>query len=423
MTVTQYALAQGPAPAPEHDPDDNSGWLQLEVAVLTDTRPQTLESEFWPPNPEVSYPARFRWLENISMTDALNREWTEARLEHSDVGAVQLYLADPDQTIENAVTAEREAQAAAALLADPDQSSDAEISGLQQLAIDDSTLYTENADPTVLDAGDAADSAHSPENTAITAAIPRVLPTPFQWRQPVQLAEGLKAYLRATPDKLRYQAAWLQPPKAANLPIVLDLDEQDTWPQLQGFIQLKRGQSLRLGINIWLNTLAEYYPESYVMAPPPSPPIRVTWRAEEDGQLLTQREALQRQQRLARFRSAIEAGVTPMSFVDRRPSRPAVPLSNDLDSAESALTDTWPWRHLIHVADTRTLPEGAVRYFDHPVIKVIATWRELTWGEIYALGDAELAAACEASTAASTDSVGSASPQCSVRVGNAASAP
>ncbi|MEY2909915.1 MAG: hypothetical protein RLZZ602_2438, partial [Pseudomonadota bacterium] len=48
--------------------------------------------------------------------------------------------------------------------------------------------------------------------------------------------------------------------------------------------------------------------------------------------------------------------------------------------------ESWPRRHVIQIADTRSLPEGSVRYFDHPVIKVIATWRELSWGEVYTLG-------------------------------------
>jgi hypothetical protein len=38
------------------------------------------------------------------------------------------------------------------------------------------------------------------------------------------------------------------------------------------------------------------------------------------------------------------------------------------------------------VADTRTLEDGVVRYFDHPVIKVVVTHKELTWGEVYMLG-------------------------------------
>ena len=50
----------------------------------------------------------------------------------------------------------------------------------------------------------------------------------------------------------------------------------------------------------------------------------------------------------------------------------------------------WPWRHVIHVADTVPLAENRLRYYDHPVIKVIALWRELSWYEIFANGKRSL---------------------------------
>ena len=46
----------------------------------------------------------------------------------------------------------------------------------------------------------------------------------------------------------------------------------------------------------------------------------------------------------------------------------------------------WPWRHLIHVADTIPLTENRLRYYDHPVIKVLAIWRELSWYELFIQG-------------------------------------
>ena len=47
----------------------------------------------------------------------------------------------------------------------------------------------------------------------------------------------------------------------------------------------------------------------------------------------------------------------------------------------------WPWRHVIHIEDTVPLSENRLRYYDHQVVKVLATWRELSWYELYALGD------------------------------------
>jgi hypothetical protein len=439
ITLAPSVLAQTPSEPQERDPNEPSGWLQLEIAVLTDSREQTLASEFWPPYPEVSYPSRFRWLDNVAALGRLEEEWSEASLEQTDTGAIALRLPDPDQMIADAISAEREAQAQAALLAENTESWDKpagdtlpdpdplaiDEAALTAPAIDDVTLYAntpETADSVTHSIGDSSAGTTSDDGIPEPEAAP-ALPTPFRWRQPEQLAQGINAYLRATPDRLRYQAAWLQPPQAANLPILLDPGEYNSWPELQGYVQLRRGETLRLGINLWLNTSAAYYPESYAMVAAPAPPARITWRAAEDDRPLTDTEARQRQQRLARFHSAIEAGVTPMSFVDRRPNSDLGTLSETSEIATPELGVSWPWRHLIHVADTRTLPEDTVRYFDHPVIKVIATWRELTWGEVYALGDAERSAACEAAEAINSDSVGSTLSQCNVRVGNATSAP
>ena len=41
---------------------------------------------------------------------------------------------------------------------------------------------------------------------------------------------------------------------------------------------------------------------------------------------------------------------------------------------------------MIHVADTIPLTENRLRYYDHPVVKVIALWRELSWYEVFSQG-------------------------------------
>ena len=55
---------------------------------------------------------------------------------------------------------------------------------------------------------------------------------------------------------------------------------------------------------------------------------------------------------------------------------------------EVPLTSEWPWRHLVHIADTIPLTENRLRYYDHPVIKVLAIWRELSWYELFIEGQA-----------------------------------
>ncbi len=58
----------------------------------------------------------------------------------------------------------------------------------------------------------------------------------------------------------------------------------------------------------------------------------------------------------------------------------------ETDVAGALPPPEWPWRHLIHVSDTVPLSENRLRYYDHPVIKVLAIWRELTWYELYLRG-------------------------------------
>jgi hypothetical protein len=67
----------------------------------------------------------------------------------------------------------------------------------------------------------------------------------------------------------------------------------------------------------------------------------------------------------------------------------AAPLKDDPSANEDYTPPRppdWPWRHVIHVADTVPLAENRLRYYDHPVIKVLAIWRELSWYELYRRG-------------------------------------
>ncbi|MCH1553084.1 MAG: hypothetical protein L7S45_00665, partial [Luminiphilus sp.] len=49
----------------------------------------------------------------------------------------------------------------------------------------------------------------------------------------------------------------------------------------------------------------------------------------------------------------------------------------------------WGWRHSIALRESRPLREGYVRYIDHPALQVIGVWREITWGELYEMGERE----------------------------------
>ena len=54
------------------DPNDGSGWLQIELAVLVDDRESSLASESWPLYPTARYPVRHRRLRDPQAILALS---------------------------------------------------------------------------------------------------------------------------------------------------------------------------------------------------------------------------------------------------------------------------------------------------------------------------------------------------------------
>ena len=184
----------------------------------------------------------------------------------------------------------------------------------------------------------------------------RPIPTPAPFVQlPLnQLAAGLTRYRRSSEDEVVASASWLQGPDSNTLPILLETDSDTGYPSLQGFIQLiPRDNSWRMGLNFWANTDGRYLPEIFEMPEPPSSPQRITFLEPE-------------------IAVNLGMGGETDSPSDERGAPPARP--------------EWPWRHLIRVADTIPLTENRLRYYDHPVIKVLAIWRELSWYELFYRG-------------------------------------
>ena len=125
------------------------------------------------------------------------------------------------------------------------------------------------------------------------------------------------------------------------------------------------------------------------MTSPPMAPAQRVWRDEASLLPLPLPVVAKRQATFKAIEEHLDAGLPLVEFVD-----PTTGFFREI-TAEPDTTnnfspnETWPWRHFIHVADTRSVAEGYVRYFDHPLLKIITTWRELTWGEIYQIGAAD----------------------------------
>lgn len=434
--ILWLASVNGFAQAPESppilwpddvDPNEGSGWLKLELAVLIDNRVETTNSEYWPPFPEVRFPSVYRWLKDPEHVIQLEEQYPMTLGEQHSNGEITLSMRDPQAIIDEA------AQAMAANLSSeegpqPGDDLDA-LEANRGVELDDTLDASGIAEPIPLEYIDAPavntragvdwleDFEQQSETDASAndnpiplddpsllnatdgsdllepALEPPVLPSEFSRLPVTMLQPGLNSFLKNNPDSLELSTSWLQPPEGRNLPIILsESGDEQPWPALQGFVELRRGTPLRMGINFWWNTDASYYPESYSMPAPPETPKQIRVVDAETQDPLAPGELQSRIALLEKLESASAEGKPIVEFVD--PSTGLFVDDGDetdaiaqfLDDSASLEAESWPWRHVIQIADTRSLPEGSVRYFDHPVIKVIATWRELSWGEVYTLG-------------------------------------
>jgi hypothetical protein len=421
---------------------DHSGWFQFELVVLVDTRPAVLNSETWPLTTSVHYPAHWRWLQDPALKAALMTQYDSATVSMSPSGHILVtppsatpplweppppLLSEQDMALIDELMALRLPSPA-----EPDIDATTDTEQPLPLAEDDERqgplLPFEEAglddDASRLtpfeSLGIAGDDlrGQAPE-VSIPLALPaeqvtltpltvtaRRIPPPSTFEKlPLdRLAAGLERYRQQNDDAVLVATSWLQSPESDSLPILVEPDTGSPYPVLQGFVQLlPRDNSWRLGLNLWANTEGQYLPAIFEGAAPPPSPQRVTvlsTQAALDPALIDP----------ALINTAlINTARSDPAFTDQADdigAKATVPL-NPFDTASSpaSVADEpglaarhptrfapqapapWPWRHVIHIEDTVPLSENRLRYYDHPVVKVLATWRELSWYELYALGD------------------------------------
>lgn len=420
LAVPLALVSLAPLAAPLPGGFQHSGWYQFEVVVMVDTRAETLESETWPLLPTVGYPARWRWLQDTATQRALEAAYPDAVVSSSPAGhmtvrlpAPQIPLWEPDtemltegdmSLIDDLIMISQGSDTFALLAekASEEDAGDTESEASRPLLPFEQIAPVEEESspllaleslgvsmPNEVGAGAPINIPFAPEVDVVSldpisvsaTAIPT--PAPFLQRPLDQLAPGLARYRRSSEDDVIAAVSWLQGPGSDTLPILLETDHDGGYPVLQGFIQLvPRGDSWRLGLNFWANTHGHYLPEIFEMPEPPASPQRIAVLAPavrpnldaEQGTDLSDSE----QQDTA-------AGVLWSRLDDTGSNSNG---DNALPATEMAvpLAPEWPWRHLVHVADTIPLAENRLRYYDHPVIKVLAIWRELSWYELFIEG-------------------------------------
>ena len=398
----------------------HSGWYQFEVVVLVDTRAETLESETWPLVPAVTYPARWRWLQDHAGLADLADQYPDSIITNSPSGHLSvvapappppLWQAPPELLTEDDLAVIDELM----VLAEGSDTSTRRLTELSEVSEDpldsdgdlrapegpvlpfEEAPASEQPSPLVaLESLGIAGPSTSPDppTGAVPFALPieavtlepikvsaRAIPLPKAFiQQPLdQLAPGLARYRRGSEDDVVASVSWLQGPESDTLPILLEADESSSHPLVQGFIQLlPRGKTWRLGLNFWANTQGHYLPEIFEMPGPPPSPQRLTIISTDSAMPVAQPDP----------NAALYLGVS----TNANPSQG--PIDDD-DSTRIPTKSEWPWRHVIHVADTVPLSENRLRYYDHPVIKVLAIWRELSWYEVFRQGKDTLDASKE----------------------------
>ena len=208
---------------------------------------------------------------------------------------------------------------------------------------------------------------------------PPALPASYQTLSLEMLPAGLKKLETETGRRPVSVMSWLQPADGNGSAVIVDTWSDDgRTPKLQGTVQISLAGSetdgYQLTTNLWANTTANYLPEKLPAIEIPMAPTRVLVIEPEE----TVNE---------------KTGEASVEFIDMstglRAATPSPLESEQADAADSVAISTPQLKHAISLNETRDLREGYIRYIDHPVIQVAAVWRELTYAELYELGEAQ----------------------------------
>ena len=426
------------ATVPEYS-DEPSGWVRIEVAIFADSNAATLNAETWEHAPTLRYPKSKRWLTRYDEVKALMDEWGESAVTVNADGSIDVV---PEPVIEplpedaqelsnNPDVAPNGASAAPIsggtqvsmeeLLTEVETDSNADNELTEEILAGDATVAVsaedldDKVDTAAIDAvdifntGDLTDAsaqfgsmsggfsdnssipgsdinwldgyAIDEENAEDTDMIapeeaPPALPTPYQALPLEILEQGLVKLQQQTDRAVVTAVGWLQAPGDDGTPIVLDAwQEASDFPVVQGTVRFARDDEASVTVDLWLNTRGDYLPPRFEAIETPSAPKRVSII-----------ETPPTEQEPAQEAEAPE-------FIDLRTGLNTDGSASKVDKSDATIKSAEqtpsPYRHAIAVSEQRDIREGYVRYIDHPTLQVVATWRELSFKEVYELGESQ----------------------------------
>ncbi len=222
-----------------------------------------------------------------------------------------------------------------------------------------------------VDENDVADT-----NSIAPEEAQPVVPIPYQALTVEMLKQGLdklqKQFDRAPVTAL----AWLQAPGDGGAPVVLDAWQQASdVPVIQGTLTFTHGDEATVTVDLWLNTVGDYLPPRFEAIETPSAPKRV---------LVIETPPTDQE--------PVQDSEEP-EFIDLQTGLNTDGFESMTDESDATIESTEQtsslYRHAIAVSEQRDIREGYVRYIDHPTLQIIATWRELSFREVYELGESQ----------------------------------
>ena len=226
---------------------------------------------------------------------------------------------------------------------------------------------------TLPEVADQANSVDDKDDNSLGKAPP-ALPTAFEKLSLEMLIQGLESLEKASSQTPAFSAAWVQPSDAKPQALIVDSWlGTSVWPELQGTLRIDIKETPELSTNLWLNTNGAYMPDNFSASAPPEPDTRLTIIE-------------------APAQASEPAPPDEAVFVDMSTGlsiqADAQPTDEPITSYDNRPID-WGWRHSIALKESRPLREGHIRYIDHPALQVIGVWREVTWRELYDMGERE----------------------------------